>query len=212
MAEQSLQNSCFGCIIDCCEAHGNSNKGSKAWISFLLWPKCSNSCLENGKNVEDFFNIIWFLFNAAYLCFSLVLLVSKAHSFFVPALSVAQQKLLRMGTAPCGAECSARGTSTSCNDLKEGAEWVPAQGWPAWGSGVRGEEMYPSDLNVWLWAQHPWLARDPAFQGDTQRIVTICPLEMTFHTPAHSKDTGRFHSWLRGQGCWPLLSSTVCNQ
>lgn len=148
VAEQSLQNSCFGCIIDCCEAHGNSNKGSKAWISFLLWPKCSNSCLENGKNVEDFFNIIWFLFNAAYLCFSLVLLVSKAHSLFVPALSVAQQKLLRMGTASCGAECSAHGTSTSCNDLKEGAEWVPAQGWPAWGSGVRGEEMYPRTAPV----------------------------------------------------------------
>lgn len=69
-----------------------------------------------------------------------------------------------------------------------------------------------SDLNVWLWAQLPWLAPDPAFQGDTHRIVTICPLEMTFHTPAHSKDTGRFHSWLRGQGCWPLLSSLVCNQ
>lgn len=33
-------------------------------------------------------------------------------------------------------------------DLKEGAEWVPAQGWPAWGSGVRGEEMYPRTAPV----------------------------------------------------------------
>lgn len=68
------------------------------------------------------------------------------------------------------------------------------------------------DLNIWFWAQHPWLAPDPAFQGDTQRIVTLCPLEMTFHPPARSSATERFHSWLRSQNCWPLLSSLVCNQ
>lgn len=102
------------------------------WFVYRKWQKCG-----------DFLYIIWFLFNAPYLCFSLVLLMNKTRFLFVPAL--AEHRDASEDGHCLGAECSDHGSSTGCTHLKEGAEWEHTQGW---GSGVDGEEMYPR-RNLW---------------------------------------------------------------
>lgn len=102
------------------------------WFVYRKWQKCG-----------DFLYIIWFLFNAPYLRFSLVLLMNKARFLFVPAL--AEHRDASEDGHCLGAECCDHGTSTGCTHLKEGAEWEHTQGW---GSGADGEEMYPR-RNLW---------------------------------------------------------------
>lgn len=121
---------------------------------------------------------------------------------YLPWLCI--EKLLRMGSGSWGAECSGHGTSRGCNNLKEGAEWVPAQGW---GSGVHREEMYPRRAPVpgeTLWAATGqfWhragegserltlssaclACHSPDFQWDTQKLSPSVPrrwLSIHLHT------------------------------
>lgn len=156
-------------------------------------------------------------------------------TFLVCACPVcAQQKLLRMGSASWGAECSDHGTSTGCNNLREGAEWELAQGWPAWECGVDLEEMYlrtalvPGEI-LWAatgqfwhrageWSERLTLSSAPLAWpwpnfpvGHPENCHPLSPGN-DFPYTWHSSATGMFHSWLRSQGCWPLLNSLVCNQ
>jgi len=66
------------------------DKSSKALKPFLLWLKCRQFMYRKQQhcNVGYFYYFIWFLLNTHCLCFSLVLLRSKTHYFFVPPLSM----------------------------------------------------------------------------------------------------------------------------
>lgn len=128
--------------------------------------------------------------------------MNKSHFLFVPALAV-QREAPKDGQCLLGSWVLWPGNNTSCNNLKEGAEWICAQGW---GSGVHREEIpgqplcqeksceqpqdsfgtgLVRDLNVWLWAQHSWLAPDPGFQWDTPKLSPSVPwkwLSIHLHT------------------------------
>lgn len=156
---------------------------------FLLWPKCSNLCIGNGINVEDFFNMLYD-FYLMHLIFVSVWFCSWTKHISCLCLPwLCTERPLRMGTASWGAESSDHGTS--CNNLKEGAERTCAQGW---GSGVHREEMCPRtarrnpvtslrtvlvrDLNIWLWAQHPCLSLTQLSSGTPRELSPCVPWKL----------------------------------
>lgn len=156
-----------------------------------------------------------YYFHLKHLIFVLVWFYwwAKHISCLCPTLAV-HREASEDGQCLLGSECSDHGTSTSCNNLKEWADWGRAQGW---GSGVQRDVSQASSCarrnpvtatgQFWHRAGEgsecltlssaslacPWLS----FPVGYPKTVTLCPLEMTFDPPAHNSGTGRFHSWLQ---------------